>query len=83
MNWQLIFFLDENILGTGNNLFLSTGSELFQHSWVSETITIINGEKRTGQSVSVSAYLYKKICGGGVPPPIIMGGGPTSFTELR
>ena len=66
---QIIFFLDENILGTGNNLFLSTGSELFQHSWVSKTITIINGEKRTGQSVTVSAYLYKKICGWGVPPP--------------
>jgi len=78
-----MFFLDENILGTGNNLFLSTGSELFQHSWVSKTITIINGEKRTGQSVTVGAHLYKKICGGGVPTHIIMGGVPTSFTELR
>ena len=69
MNWQLIFFLDENILGTGNNLFLSTGSELFQHSLLSETIAVINGEKRTAQSVFVSAYLYKEICDGCVPPP--------------
>ena len=70
----MIFFIDENILYIGNNLFLSNSSELFQNSWVSETITVISGEKRIGQNVTVSAYLYKKICGRGVPPPIIMGG---------
>ena len=74
--------IDVNIVCMSSKLFLSTGSELFEHSWVSKTIIVINGEKRTGQSVTVVAYLYKKICGRGVPPPIIMGG-PTSFTELR
>ena len=64
----MIFFIDENILYIGNNLFLSNGSEPLQHSWVSETITVISGEKRIGQNVTVSAYLYKKICGRGVPP---------------
>ena len=38
------------------------------------------GGKRTGQSVTVSVYLYKKICGRIV---YYGGGGRTSFTELR
>ena len=70
-----MFFIDENILCTGTNLFLGNSSELFQNSWVSETITVINGEKRTGQSVTASAYLYKKICGEDVPLPHNYGGG--------
>ena len=53
---------------------LLTGSELFQNSWVSETITVINGEKRIGQSVTVNAYPYKKICDRGVPPHNYGGG---------